>query len=243
MSSSSQDSPLRDLYLRVEPASDLGITTVVSRCLETEHFDVYPDNSWNKAFQNAVSKIGPTVAIKARTSAVQAVLDDAGYGARQIVLNDDVVPIISSVTSLPDASTSSSLSAALIREEVALVVWAESSEAALAAYNDLEHRFRHKARLCHCGRQPGSSISRGGSFGLLLPAFDVDRFDLSGLGDGLAPLEDFDTLHNIEGGQSLAEEFLYNTSDGYSVELAEPSFATSDMSMSQVSSLADPSRA
>ncbi|CCM01053.1 uncharacterized protein FIBRA_03101 [Fibroporia radiculosa] len=191
---------------------------------QNKHFRVYPDLN-GSSFRTAVSALNTHVAIKARTSAIQAVLANAPFPADSIRVDKSTyVPIVDAFTHLSDADISQY--AAFVRDEAVLVVWSDSPDSILSSYRDLEHRLQHQAKLCHCSEVPSvlqDPFLSGNFFGAVdsclfinepdelavdpltinpLDSLDSVYKSITWSATGLTPLPELDGLQNIRRGQS-----------------------------------------
>ncbi|KAH9913839.1 uncharacterized protein B0H18DRAFT_1125983 [Fomitopsis serialis] len=92
-------------------------------------------------------------AIKARTPAIKALLAEIHPDASLFDAHDGTkLPILGSLASTPHAAMAHH--ASIVRDESALVVWANNATHIAQYFLDLEHRLRHTARLCTCAMLP-----------------------------------------------------------------------------------------
>ncbi|PCH38877.1 hypothetical protein WOLCODRAFT_167673 [Wolfiporia cocos MD-104 SS10] len=192
MSPSSLDSTLCAAYSQLKGCgfSDVAV------CLQGDNGHIHTYTHQNgSTFRNAISLLNACAAIKSRSPAIQAIL--AELHTEDVRTSSFMtIPIVSS---LP--STNSSQGAALVRDEGALVVWADSVDSVLSTCRELEHRLRHIANHCRCTqvtdlppKKRHTTLEDSFLFGSG-DAFDFDAWFAPG--STLAPLNELSDLHNV----------------------------------------------
>ncbi|TFY63882.1 hypothetical protein EVJ58_g2988 [Rhodofomes roseus] len=119
---------------------------------------IYP-NERDASFVSLVKASRPRSAIKARTPAVKALLADIQPTSESFNVVDDInLPILKCLPSTPEEAVGRS--AALIRDECALIVWLDDLNRVAQGFLDIEHRLRHAVHLCECISMPSSATLR-----------------------------------------------------------------------------------
>ncbi|OSX56878.1 hypothetical protein POSPLADRAFT_1062026 [Postia placenta MAD-698-R-SB12] len=114
-------------------------------CLLTDKL-VLASSSRDLPFAAATSGLGYTVAVKARTKAIEDTLNAFNLESA-IEIAGIHIPIVASQDALSDACA---YDAVLVRQDRVLVVWGDRTTAIVRQFCQVEHRLRHLVGECIC---------------------------------------------------------------------------------------------